>query len=389
MSDDPEVNMIALCDVDDDRAKKMFGRLPDVPKFRDWREMLDKKHKEFDAVMIATPDHMHASAAMACIELGKHVYVEKPLAHTVFEARALTKAARKFYVQTQMGNQGRSGDGVRELYELVWGGAIGEVKEIHCQTNRPLWPQGIPDPLPEEAVPDTMSWDLWLGAAAARPYNKEYAPFNWRGWWDFGCGALGDMGCHIMDPPYWVMHLGAPASVECVEQEGKNNQTGPNKSHLKYEFPERTFEGKKLPPIALHWYDGGYETPRPADIPADQEIHDTLFVGEKGYITCKTYGENPTLLPAERFKDYKAPDPYLERIPDEDHRLDWIRAIKTGKPSGSNFAYAGPFAEVVLLGNLALRCSGKVEWDTKSMKVTNLPEANQYIQMKYRKGWTL
>jgi predicted dehydrogenase len=387
MMDDQHI--VALADVDEARTTKMYGRLPDVPKFRDWREMLEKHAKEIDAVVIATPDHMHTAAAVACMELGKHVYVEKPLAHTVYESRLLEKAAKRYYVQTQMGNQGRSGDGVRDLYELVWSGAIGAVKEIHCQTNRPLWPQGIAEPLPEQPVPDSMSWDLWLGPAPCRAYNEGYAPFNWRGWWDFGCGALGDMGCHIMDPPYWVLGLGAPTSVECVAQEGKNCQTGPSKSHIQYDFPPRMVNGKLLPSVVLHWYDGGYETPRPEDIPADEEIWDTLFVGEKGYITCKTYGEEPTLLPKKRFEGFQAPPPHLERVVDEDHRLDWLRAIRTGRPAGSNFGYAGPFTEIVLLGNLSLRAEGRIKWDSANMKVTNNCDANNLLRMEYRKGWEL
>ncbi|MCA9426477.1 MAG: Gfo/Idh/MocA family oxidoreductase, partial [Candidatus Omnitrophica bacterium] len=363
--------------------------IPDPPKYRDWREMLDRHGKEIDAVVIATPDHNHAIPALACMQLGKHVYVEKPLTHTIQESRILTRASQRYYVQTQMGNQGRSGNGVRDLYEAIWSGAIGRIREVHCQTNRPIWPQGFKEALPAQPVPETMSWNLWIGPAPTRPYNEGYAPDNWRGWWDFGCGALGDMGCHIMDPAYSVLQLGAPYSVECVEQEGNSDQSAPNKSHIVYKFPTRTVNGESQPAVTLHWRDGGLTTPRPEDVPEDEPIHDTLFVGEKGYMTCKTYGGEPTLLPKKEFEGYETPPQTQERIPDEDHRGNWLNAIRTGKPAGSNFSYAGPFSEVVLLGNLAVRSSGRLYWDSEKMEVTNNKEANELVKKEYRNGFDL
>lgn len=381
-------NLVGVCDADDSRAASIYAKFPNVHTFRDWREMFDKQ-KNIEAVVIATPDHVHAPVAMAAMQMGKHVYCEKPLTHSIYEARVLTKAAKKYGVMTQMGNQGHSGHGVRELCEMIWSGAIGDVKEVHCWTDRPLWPQGIPDPLPEEPLPNTLDWDVWIGPAPMRPYNHEYLPFNWRGWWDFGCGALGDMGCHIMDASFWALHLGAPTAVEVVEVEGLNSQTAPKKSHLKLEFPERTHEGKKFAAVTMHWYDGGYMPPRPEGVPEDEKLGDTIFIGEKGALTCQTYGENPRLLPASKMADYKKPDPYLPRIEGEDHRADWTRAIRDGKPSASDFSYAGPLTETVSIGNLALRAGGRIEWDSKNMKVTNLPEANQFVRRQYRKGWTL
>jgi predicted dehydrogenase len=350
--------------------------------------MLEKEEKNIDAVTVSTPDHMHAFAAMMAMELGKHVYVQKPLTHTVYEARKLTEGARKYGVVTQMGNQGHSGEGVRRFCEMLWSDAIGPVHEVHSWTNRPIWPQGIPEPLPEEPVPDTMNWDLWLGPAPSRPYNSKYAPFNWRGWWDFGTGALGDMACHILDPVNWGLLLRYPTSVECVSQEGKNNQTAPNKSIIRYEFPARP----NMPPVTVYWYDGGNMPPRPKEIGADVKLGDgdngSLFIGEKGMIAIGTYGGNPRLLPESLAKDYRSPDPWIPRRPGG-HYGDWIQACKGGIPSCSNFDYAGPFTEWVLLGNLSLRCEGKLLWDGEKIRVTNNPEANQYVKTKYRKGWKL
>ncbi len=386
---DEHGHVVAMCDVDEANAAEIYGLIPDPPKYRDWREMLDRHGSEIDAVVIATPDHMHAPAALACMQLGKHVYVEKPLTHTVHESRVLTQAAQRYYVRTQMGNQGRSGDGVRDLYEAIWSGAIGDIKEVHCQTNRPIWPQGFAEALPKQPVPDTLSWDLWLGPAPSRPFNEGYIPKNWRGWWDFGCGALGDMGCHIMDPAYSVLGLGAPTSVECVEQEGNSKESAPNQSHVVYKFPPREVNGKMQSSVTLHWYDGGLTTPRPEDILEDEPIYDTLFVGKKGYLTCTTYGGSPTLLPKKKFEGYEAPPQTQERIVDEDHRGNWLNAIRENKPASSDFAYAGPFSEVVLLGNLAIRCPGPLRWDSEKMEVTNNAEANELVRKQYADGWDL
>ncbi|MBI1387760.1 MAG: gfo/Idh/MocA family oxidoreductase [bacterium] len=380
-------NIIALCDADWRRAADSFRKCPDARKYKDFREMLDSE-PTLDGVTVSTPDHMHAVAAMACMKRGLGVYVQKPLTHDIFESRQLQAAAHKYGVVTQMGNQGHSGDGVRECCEMIWDGAIGDVREVHSWTNRPIWPQGIQAPLDPEPIPEEIDWDLWLGTAPWRPFNHGYAPFNWRGWWDFGTGALGDMACHILDAPNWALMLGYPSSVECVYQEGASDQSPPTKSKIKYEFPARG----SMPPVTLYWYDGGLMPERPKEIDPDAKLGDgdngSLFVGDKGYITTRTYGEDPTLHPAAKFKDYKRPAPYIPRIPN--HHFDWTNGIKGGPKPCSNFDYAAPFAEVVLLGNLAIHCPGqKLLWDGPNMRVTNYPEANQYVKRTYRKGWSL
>lgn len=383
-------NVVALADPDWRRAGSTLDKYPNAQKFKDFRKMLETV-PEIDACTVSTPDHTHAVAAMMAMSMGKHVYVQKPLTKTIYEARQLTEAARQFGVMTQMGNQGRSGDGVRNSNEIIWDGAIGQIREVHCWTNRPIWPQGseLTEALPAEEIPDFIDWDLWLGPAPYRDFNAGYAPFNWRGWWDFGTGALGDMACHIMDTAYSSLMLGYPTSVECVSKKGMNDQTFPDSSIIKFEFPARG----NFAPVTVYWYDGGNKPPRPADIPEDITLGDgggangTLFIGDEGYLTCATYGENPRLLPEERFRDYEPPQPYVPRVPN--HYRAWTYACKSGKPASSNFDYAGPFTEMVLLGNFSLLFDGKVEWDGENMRVTNIPEANDYVHYDYRDGWTL
>ncbi|HOE12112.1 MAG TPA: Gfo/Idh/MocA family oxidoreductase [bacterium] len=384
-------NIVALCDVDWVQGGPTFERYPKAKRYRDFRDMLEKEERNIDACTISTTDHVHAVAAMMAMKMGKHVYVQKPLTHTIYEARMLREAARKYGVATQMGNQGHSGDDVRKFCELIWSGIIGNVREVHAWTDRPIWPQGIPEPLPEEPIPDDkdINWDLWIGPAPYRPYNSKYAPFNWRGWWDFGTGALGDMGCHILDPANWALLLEYPISVECVSQEGKNKQTAPNKSIIRYEFPAR----ESMAPVTVYWYDGGNLPKRPKEIPEGIKLADgdngSLFIGEKGVIAIGTYGGNPQIFPESLAKEYKEPEPLIPRAPGEDHARDWLQACMGGPPACSNFDYSGPFTEWVLLGNLCLRCEGKLLWDGPNMRVTNNSEANQYVRMKYRKGWHL
>ena len=380
-------NIVALCDPDERRAVKMFRRYPDVPKYKDFRRMLEKE-KDIDAVVIATPDHTHAAAAMMAMQLGKHVYVEKPLTHSVYEARMLTEAAQRYKVATQMGNQGHSGEGVRKLCEMIWSGAIGPVREVHIWTNRPVWPQNIDRPTETPSVPKTLDWDLWLGPAPYRPYHPAYLPFKWRGWWDFGCGALGDMGCHIMDPPFWALRLTRPTTVEPVEIVGGNDETGPTASIIRYEFPQRG----DMCPVSAFWYDGDKKPPRPEGVPADEKIGDgdngSLFIGDKGIACAGEYGGNPRLLPASKMAEYEFPPETIPRVRVGHHR-DWVQACKGGRPACSNFDYAGPLTEMVSLGNLAIRTRQKVYWDAENMRVTNVPEANQYVRREYRRGWTL
>ena len=384
-------NIVALCDVDDHRAADTYQRFPKAKRFRDFREMLDKMGNEIDAVTISTPDHMHAVAAMYCMQMGKHVYVQKPLTYTIAEARMLTEAARKYKVATQMGNQGHSGDGVRDLCEMIWSGAIGQVTECHIWTNRPVWPQGIGRPKGSPPVPDHLSWDLWQGAAPERPYHPSYLPFNWRGWWDYGCGALGDMACHIADPANWALRLSevGPSSVECLMQEGVNSETYPNKAKIRYEFPKRGNQD----PVTVYWHDGGNKPEMPEGIPAGTKLGDgdngSLFIGTKGYATTGEYGGGSRLLPDDRMKEYKKPDQIIPRIPNADPYINWIQACKGGAAACSNFDYSGPFTEWVVMGNLSLRFPGKkLEWDAENLKVTNLAAANEFVGREPRKGWS-
>ncbi len=387
-------NIVALCDADWATAKKTFEKYPNAKRYKDYREMLAKE-KNIDAVIVSTPDHFHAVAAMAAIKLGKHVYVQKPLTHTIYEARMLTEAARKYGVMTQMGNQGHCSEGIRLCCEMIWSDMIGEVKEVHAWTNRPIWPQGIKERLPEEPIPETMAWDIWLGPAPYRPYNKGYAPFNWRGWWDFGCGALGDMACHVLDAADWALQLQAPVSVECVSQEGGTAECAPIKSVIKFEFPARS----TMPPVTLYWYDGGNMPPRPKGLDENVRLGDlrgpqngSLFVGANGFITTGTYANNTRLVPDDLMKDFKAPDQVIPRSAQAGSatsQREWVYACKTGTPASSNFDVSGPFTEWVLLGNIALRVPGKLMWNSARMEFTNNSTANEYVRTKYRKGWKL
>jgi len=385
-------NIVALCDVDWGRAGGTFRRYPNARKYKDFRVMLDKEDKNIDAVVVATPDHVHAVASIAAIKRGKHVYCEKPLTHSVYEARMVAEAAREAGVATQMGNQGQASEGTRLMCEYIWGGAIGPVREVHVWTDRPLrglsdvyWPQGVGRPEETPQAPDTLDWDLWLGPAPERPYHPSYVPFKWRGWWDFGTGALGDIGCHSIDPIWRALKLKAPLSVEasCTLV---NNETYPVASRVTYQFGPRG----DMPAVKLHWYDGGMRPPRPDELGEGQQFGDngTLFVGDKG----KMLGY--MVIPESRRKEYGAPPKMLDRSPG--HHQEWIDACKGGKPAGSNFDHAGPLAEAVLLGNVALRPAIKEKltrlrllWDSANMKITNVPEANQYLHRDYREGYSL
>ncbi len=379
-------NLVAMADVDDKRAARAFKTFPNVPKYKDFRKMLDKEGSNIDAVTVSIPDHMHAPAAMWAMERGKHVYCQKPLTHTVWEARELEKAARKYNVATQMGNQGYSTDGARRCCEIIWAGEIGDVSEVHAWTDRPHWPQG-PEVVPQEApVPATLDWDTWLGVAEPRPYSPAYVPGSWRGFPDFGCGAIGDMACHILGTPNMALRLTAPVSVECVEQEGKGKYTYPKKSVIRFDFPAR--EG--MPPVKIFWHDGLKAQPRfegipPDELIGDKDINGSLFIGDKGFVTTGCYGERTRLMPDARMKDYTFPPELLTRSPG--HYRDWIRACKGGAPACSNFSVASPFVEWMLLGVIALRFDGKLEWDASKMRFTNNSEANKYLKPHYRKNW--
>jgi predicted dehydrogenase len=442
-------NIVALCDVDDKRAQPIFTQFDKATKYKDFRVMLDKEGDNIDAVIVTIPDFMHATAAMWAMERGKHVFVQKPLAHTIWECRQLTEAAAKYKVATQMGNQGYSNEGTRQCAEMIWAGEIGNVTEVHAWTNRPVWPQGLADLPPEAPVPETFDWNLWQGITGPRPYSDKYAPFNWRGFYDYGCGALGDMACHILGAPNMALRLGAPTSVECIRQEGKSKYYYPAKSVIRFDFAARG----AMPAVKIFWYDGILEQPdipgvekgeilgdlprrrtgaaaqpprdsqvigqvfsksyftepppAPAEPPTQQGLpadanarldaqvnrrisqgsNGSLFVGDKGMITTGTYGENTRLLPVEKMKEYEFPREFLTRSPG--HYRDWIRACKGGEPACSNFGASGPFTEWISLGALALRFEGKLEWDSERMRVTNNAEANKLMRPSFRKGWSL
>ena len=389
-------NIVALCDVDLKRGRKTFAAYPKAKQFRDFRVMFDKMEKEIDAVIIATPDHTHAVATMEAMRRGKHVYTQKPLTHTIWEARQLTEAAQKYGVATQMGNQGHSSSGARQTVEWIRAGVIGEVREVHCWSDRPLrgtrfekrlyWPQGVANrPEKKEAVPDTLDWDLWLGPAPYRDYSRAYVPFDWRGWWDFGTGALGDMGCHIIDHPYWALKLGYPTSVEASSTH-IHSETAPLASLVTYHFPARG----ELPPVRMIWYDGGIKPPRPEELAAHEEwpVDGVLYVGDRGKIMHKSHGGKPTLLPLSRMNGFQRPEETIPRVKGS-HEQNWIDACKGGEPACSSFDYSGPLTEVVLLGNLAIRTEGQLLWDGPNMRVTNNQAANEFVRREYRRGWEL
>ena len=483
----PTENIVALCDVDDRRAAGTFTRFDKAPKFKDFRQMLDKEGKNIDAVIVAIPDHMHATAAMWCMERGKHVYVQKPLVRTIWEARQLKEAAAKYKVATQMGNQGYSNEGTRQCAEIVWNGDIGNVTEVHAWSDRPMWPQGLTEVPKEDPTPSTLDWDLWLGMAEKRPFTANgkteadrnggffYQPFNWRGFYDFGCGALGDMACHILGAPNMALHLSnrKVVSVECVKKEGVSPFMFPKGSVIRYDFAAYG----NMPALKVFWYDGLKETPKIPGVPDGEWLGDppslpgaggrgggrgaagggrgaaaagaapggapggapgaaaqgapgggragfgamrpagndfrspgrvfsseefaalkaattplrfgmpdgSLFVGDKGMLTTGTYGDVTRLIPVEKMKDYRMPSPLLTRSPG--HMRDFIRACKGGDPACSNFNVASPFVEWMLLGVIALRHEGKLEYDPEKMRITNNAEANKLLKPNFRKGW--
>jgi predicted dehydrogenase len=389
-------NIVALCDVDEARGAGSFQAHPAARRYKDFREMLDKEAPHIDAVTVGTPDHIHAVAAMAAVRAGKHVYCQKPLTHTLHECRELTRAAHAAGVATQMGNQGHATEGARVTNEWIQAGIIGDVREVHVWSDRAgrLWKQGIPRPADMPPVPSTLDWDLWLGPMPERPYHPAYAPFLWRGWWDFGTGALGDMGCHIIDHPVWALQLGPPDFVEArITHDGSfldgnepNFETYPIASIIYYEFPARG----ELPPVHMTWYDGGLMPPAPSELPLDQRLPDNgvLYVGSNGKMYHSSHGGMPQLLPRELHDAAKAVPQTIARSPG--HYDEWIAACKGGPRPVSNFDYAGPMTETVLLGVLALRSPGRrLAWDSEQLKVKNAPELNQYVHTEYRTGWTL
>lgn len=389
-------NIIALCDVDDNRAAGSFKAFPKARKYKDFREMLDKEAQHIDAVSVGTPDHTHAVAAMAAIKAGKHVYCQKPLTHTLHECRELTTAAHSAGVATQMGNQGHATEGARLTNEWIQAGVIGEVREVHVWSDRAgkLWKQGIGRPTETPATPSGLDWNLWLGPIQERPYHPAYAPANWRGWRDFGTGALGDMGCHIIDHPVWALGLGMPTVVEAratldgseLADRTPNFETYPIASIITYEFPARDSQ----PPVRMTWYEGGLMPPTPIEMPAGRRLHDNgvLYVGSKGKLHHSSHGGMPELLPAELHVVAKNVPKTIPRS--VGHYEEWLAACKGGPKPVSNFDYAGPLTEIVLLGVLALRSPGTpIHWDSAAMKVKNAPELDEFVHTPYRSGWKL
>src|SRR5262245_9245369 len=386
-------NIVAMCDVDQNRAAQAFNRFPNAEKFQDYRVMLERV-RNIDAVTVSTPDHTHAHASIMAMRMGKHCFTQKPLTHSVWEARQMALVARANRVATQMGNQGTSDSTLRQSVEIVRSGALGEVREVHVWTNRPIWPQGD-EGLQARArgnttVPATLNWDIWLGPAADRPSNSCYVPFAWRGWWDFGTGALGDMACHTMNLPYMALKLGAPTSVVAeLTTPPAHPEIAPSGCLVTYQFPAR----ENFPACTLYWYERRLppretflDAHNPGQNPAGSGM---LLVGSRGTLySSSDYGGNRTLLPRADFANYQPPEPTLPRSPG--HHAEWIRACKGGPPAMSNFPdYASALTETVLLGNVAMRVGTRIQWDSANLRVTNNTAAAQYIKRAYRRGWEL
>ena len=409
-----------LCDVDDKRAATSVKNFPKAKYYKDWREMLDKESKNFDAVSVSTPDHNHAVATLAAMQLGKHVYVQKPLTHDIYEARALTEAAKKYKVVTQMGNQGASADGTRIMKEWYDAGLVGDVHTIYSWTDRPVWPQGIQWPASKAQVPSTLDWNLWLGTAPYKDYVEKLVPFNWRGWWDYGTGALGDMGCHILEVAFRVLDLKYASDVQAsvgsvyVDEfkRGYFPESCPPSSHVTLTFPKTA---KTKGPVTVHWMDGGIQPERPAELGANEVFGDggngTLFIGTKGKMMCGTYSLNPQLLPTSRTKETTVKQK-IARVKDgaNGHYAQWVEAAIAGhgkKEVSAPFETAGPLTELLLMANLAIRGADlrvprttgtgfnypgrgiKLLWDNANMRVTNFDDVNQYVKREYREGFKM
>lgn len=405
--------IVAICDADEHQALDARKAHPNARFYQDWREMLDKEAKNIDAVTVSVPDHSHAIVASAAIKLGKHVYCQKPLTQTVYEARYLRKLAKDYKVVTQMGNQGSSEDGLRRAVEVIQAGVIGPVKQIHVWTNRPIWPQGITRPPGEDPVPSNFNWDIWLGPAQARPFKKDvYHPFKWRGWFDFGTGALGDMACHTANMPFRAAKLGYPRLIELVDHSELNPDTYPKTAKIRFVFPAR--EG--LPETEFFWYDGNPEdkTVKPLRPPEDltKDIKDLmdkvpiagcLLIGEKGQLfSPDDYGARFFVKlndekELKNGKDHEAlksipvtlPRNHLSKDTDTKQHLEWIEACKGGPLPYSNFDIAAYLTEIILLGCVALRVGKALEWDGPKMRATNAPEAAHFVKREYRKGFRL
>ncbi len=415
-----KVKFVAFADVDDRRAAQTYEAFPNVKRYKDFRKVYDNHLGELDAIMVATPDHTHASIALPFMREKKHAYVEKPLTHNIKEARLMTQVAAENGIVTQMGNQGASSDDSRKAREWVESGIIGKVHTIDCWTNRPVWPQGVPVPSKKHKIPKGLDWDLWLGSAAMRDYNNAYLPFKWRGWWDFGTGALGDMGCHIIETPFSVLDLGYPTEAEAscttvwvgdfVEADYSPSCPPSSKIHLK-------FQHETHGDIQLNWYDGGLKPDLPDELKDNESIGDsgggTIMYGDKGILVVDTYSKNARLLPSGLMDLYKPPSPVYPRIPNgmDGHISNFVEGCLNGGATSSDFSKAGPLTETVLMGNLAIKAyqykrlkpgkkvgdwapyeypgRRKLLWDGENMRITNYEKANQWVSREYRKGWEL
>jgi len=412
-----KVKFVALCDVDDKRAGGTYLAHPKAQRYKDFRKIYDNHLKDIDAIMVATPDHTHAVISLPFMRENKHAYCEKPLTHNIYEARMMAKVAAEQGIVTQMGNQGSSSDGIRLAQEMLDAGVIGKVHRVDCWTNRPVWPQGFRSITEKEVIPETLDWDLWLGPAEMRNYNSGYLPFKWRGFWDFGTGAMGDMGCHIMETPFKTLGLGFPYEAEAscttvwsgdfVEADYKG--TCPPSSIVRLKF-----DTEKHGDLSLNWYDGGIMP----DLPPELGDGDSpggngggsIFHGSEGIMVTDTYSGNPRLLPSERMKDFTAPAQTLARVT-ASHQGEWVNACLNGGTASSPFSYGGPLTEAVLMGNLAIKAYQQkvlkegskpdgwapflypgrrtIKWDGANMKVTNYDEANKWVKRNYRAGWEL
>ncbi len=403
-----KANIAYLCDVDDRQAATSVKNFPKAKYYKDWRELLDKEHKNIDAVSVSTPDHNHAIIAYSAMQLGKGVYVQKPMTHDIWEARLLTEAAKKYKVVTQMGNQGSSNPGTRQLAEWYDADIIGDVHTVYCWTNRPVWPQGVPWPKPNPDIPKELDWNLWLGTAPQKDYVDKLVPFNWRGWWDYGTGALGDMGCHLVEVAFRVLGLQYVKDVQAsvgtvyVDQfrQGRFPDSCPPSSHITMTFPKTD---KTKGDVTLHWMDGGIQPERPEELGPNERFGDdgngSLFIGTKGKMISSTYSNDPLLLPTSRTKEISVPQKFA-RIPGgaDGHYAQWVEGCLAGYGKielSSSFEKAGPLTEALLMANLAVRGHDlkgghiKLIWDNDNMKVTNFDEVNQFVKRSYRDGFVL
>ncbi|MCX6904642.1 MAG: Gfo/Idh/MocA family oxidoreductase [Verrucomicrobia bacterium] len=378
-------NIVALCDVDWKYAARTAKTYPKAELFKDFRVLLEKR-KDIEAVMIATPDHSHAPITLAALRAGKHVYVEKPMAHTIEEARVMARVARQTGLVTQMGNNGHAGEGLRQTREWIQAGVIGSVREVHCWSDRPgkFWKQDFDRPTDTPPAPPDLDWNLWLGAAPERPYHPVYHPRAWRGWFDFGTGALGDMAVHNMDPAFYALDLDAPVATEAQTSPIKK-ESYPSWQIITYEFAAKG----RQPALKMLWYDGGKMPARPKDLDEGYDLSDNgiCFVGEKGTMVCGGWSGAPKLFPQKLRESFQAPPKTIPRS--IGHRAEWIQACKDKKPQDAKagFAYSGPFTEALLVGNLAARLQKRLEWDAAGMNARNAPEADALIRKHYRDGF--